>query len=1134
MTGSHRRIAVSLLSLTSLALVAMDPAQLQAERDPDLRLTALVKAHPDLGRGLDERHLLRAQRAEADGTDGSLTRLQQYFMGLRVLGGELILHEGAGAKVSAKADALSRDIFLHPQPTLEPREALAVSHFAVNPRFAYRTPPTVELVIVPITQSYPLVSAKKVTNAQDFEEVLLRHELAYLVHSEIEHEGETRHEDVLVHAHTGGVIRQWSTLHTATHDGVGKSEYSGTVALSTNSLTSGYELRDTRRAGNTTLNLAGSTTSSGTIYTAATDTWGDGANYVATNSSTSANGQTAAVDAHYGMQTTWDFYKNVLGRNGIDGTGRAASSRVHYGSGYDNAFWSDACFCMTYGDGSVFKTLTALDVAGHEMSHGVCVTTANLAYYGESGGLNEANSDIFGTMVEFYARGAGAAGSTVPDTGGNWTIGEQLATPSFPKPLRYMYKPSLDGSSPDAWSATLGNLDVHYSSGPMNRAFYFLSQGSSATASSTSYSSYLPTGMTGVGNDKAARIWWRTLSTRLTSTSNYLAARNGAIAAAGELYGANGAEVAAVWNAFAAINVGTAWKPTDTTAPTVSAKVSGTSGTLTFTATATDNVGVTRVDYYVDSTLKGSSTASPYTLTFDSTTATNGAHSLVAKAYDAAGNVGTSASVPFTLTNDLTAPVVSAKVTGSATSFTFTATATDNVGVTKVEYYVDGTLKGTATASPYTFAFTSTPLADGSHSLVAKAYDAAGNVGTSAAAAFTVTNPKDTTAPVVSAKVAGTSGTLTFTATATDNVGVTRVDYYVDGVLKGSATASPYTFAFISTALPNGNHALVAKAYDAAGNVGTSATVTFAIANDVTAPTVSAKVAGTSGTLTFTATATDNVGVARVDYYVDSILKGSATASPYTFAFVSTALPNGNHALVAKAYDAAGNVGTSATVTFTIANDVTAPTVSAKVTGTSATLTFTATATDNVGVTRVDYYVDGALKGSATASPYTSTFDSTTAANGSHTLVAKAYDAAGNVGTSATVTFTISNAPPSTTMNETESNDTVATANVIGSTITTVIGAISTGTDVDTFALTVLAGQTVQVTLTPPPGMLYGLNVVQGLSAQGLRTEPASTGKQTLTLQAPAHAVASMTFYLQVYSLNRQGSSAKYTISIKR
>ena len=159
--------------------------------------------------------------------------------------------------------------------------------------------------------------------------------------------------------------------------------------------------------------------------------------------------------------------------------------------------------------------------------------------------------------------------------------------------------------------------------------------------------------MTGIGNDKAARIWYRALTTYMTSSTNYAGARTAAISAAKDLYGAGSAEEQAVWNAFHGINVGAAWSggSTDTTAPTVSNTESGTSGTITFSATASDNVGVTKVEFYVDGVLKGTDTTSPYSMTLDSTTLANGTHTLTAKAYDAAGNVGTSTAVSFSVSN---------------------------------------------------------------------------------------------------------------------------------------------------------------------------------------------------------------------------------------------------------------------------------------------------------------------------------------------------------------------------------------------------------------------------------------------------------------------------------------------------
>jgi Zn-dependent metalloprotease len=122
-----------------------------------------------------------------------------------------------------------------------------------------------------------------------------------------------------------------------------------------------------------------------------------------------------------------------------------------------------------------------------------------------------------------------------------------------------MYKPSKDGASPDAWSSSLKRIDVHYSSGPNNRMFYFLSQGSNADKASDYYSKYLvkaPAAMTGIGLDKAYRIWFKANTTKFTSSTNYADARAKMIEAAQELYGKTSKEATAVTRAFAAINVG--------------------------------------------------------------------------------------------------------------------------------------------------------------------------------------------------------------------------------------------------------------------------------------------------------------------------------------------------------------------------------------------------------------------------------------------------------------------------------------------------------------------------------------------------------------------------------------------------
>ena len=525
-----RLAATALLVVPGLSARQVEnPLADEARRHMDARVFQL---------GLTRDHGFATKNVFQEATGEAHVRLHQLYKGVRVFEGESIVHLRGGV-VADRTDALVRGLNLNVAPTLGASEALASAHQALAPKGAYAYAPTSELVVATVTREVETLRGTR---------SLTQPVLAYHIHTELENGVDgTRHTDFLVDAHSGAVLESWNSLHTAGTTGTGRSQYNGTVTLNTNQNGTTYELYDTTRgAGVKTYNLNHATTGTGTLYTDADNTWGDGANYVEGSSTTADNGQTAGVDAHFGVQTTWDMFKNVFGRNGIDGAGTATYSRVHYSNSYDNAFWSDSCFCMTYGDGNTFKTLTSMDVAGHEMTHGVTSRTANLTYRGESGGLNESISDIFGTLAEFYR---GSTASTIPATGGNWTIGEQLRT----TPLRYMYKPSLDGASKDAWSKTLGRLDVHYSSGPMNRCFYFLSQG---TGTGNYASTYLPGGMTGIGNDKAGRIIYKALTAYMTSSTNYAGAKTACLNAAVALgYPAGSPEYTAVVNAFKAINV---------------------------------------------------------------------------------------------------------------------------------------------------------------------------------------------------------------------------------------------------------------------------------------------------------------------------------------------------------------------------------------------------------------------------------------------------------------------------------------------------------------------------------------------------------------------------------------------------
>ncbi|GGK50849.1 M4 family metallopeptidase [Streptomyces flaveus] len=480
---------------------------------------ATTETADEIGLGAKEKLVVRDVIKNADGT--THTRYERTYGGLPVLGGDLVIHESKSGKTegvtrATKADIKVTDVTPDIAKSAAEKQALKAAQAEGSKKSAADKAPR---KVIWAASGKPALAYETVVGG-------------------FQHDGTPQELHVITDATTGEKLYEWEAIQT----GTGHSQYSGDVTIGTSQSGSTYQLNDPTRGANKTYNLNRGTSGTGTLFTDADDTWGTGA---------ASNAQTAAVDAHFGAQVTWDFYKNVLGRSGIRNDGKAAYSRVHYGNAYVNAFWSDGCFCMTYGDGAGnAKPLTSIDVAGHEMTHGVTSNTAGLNYSGESGGLNEATSDIFGTAVEFYA----ANSSDV----GDYLIGEKIDINGDGTPLRYMDKPSKDGDSADAWSSSLGGLDVHHSSGPANHFFYLLSEGSGTkTINGVTYNSPTSNGstITGIGRDKAVQIWYKALTEYMTSTTKYTGARTATLSAASDLYGSTSTEYKAVQAAWAAVNV---------------------------------------------------------------------------------------------------------------------------------------------------------------------------------------------------------------------------------------------------------------------------------------------------------------------------------------------------------------------------------------------------------------------------------------------------------------------------------------------------------------------------------------------------------------------------------------------------
>ncbi|AXA92628.1 M4 family metallopeptidase [Massilia sp. YMA4] len=627
----------------SLMAAPAEPMNATAKANLENRLAARRAAA-----GLDDEHGYKITVQHPGEAGTRIARAQHTFKGLRIFGSDsVIVTDDNGEVVSESASNRRQGLSSSraavaagmgvPDVTASVSQEDVINSVVkrVAPVGVHRWKPEAELLIYPVMKTVRVAAAANkpefALNALDVEEVVDRYELAYLVKTRMASGSKLVYRDSIVNAKTGAVIAEWDALQTVI--GQGKSQYNGTVPINTTLSGSTYQMLDTSRGtggkyGGMAITNANHSSANapnpGQIYTNSTNTWGDGQQYIPGGSTTNANGQTAAVNALWGLMNTYDTMKNVVGWRSLDGNNTATYIAVHVDNNYDNAFFDPSCKCMYIGDGSSFKNLGSIDVIGHEMGHGVTDATSNLVYSGESGGLNESNSDIQGEATEAYAR-AGGTGTTIPSTGNDWVMGAEISKTGTP--LRYMYKPSKDGSSPNAWSTSLKNIDVHYSSGPNNRMFYFLANGSSATTTSDYYSQYLtqsPKNMTGIGTDKAFRIWFKANTTKFTSSTNYADARNKVLQAAEELYGVGSKEATAVKRAYAAINVGTD-VPESGTGTGVSITTQPASITVAPGATASFTVGASggtspySYKWYKNGTLVSGATAATYSFTAQST-----------------------------------------------------------------------------------------------------------------------------------------------------------------------------------------------------------------------------------------------------------------------------------------------------------------------------------------------------------------------------------------------------------------------------------------------------------------------------------------------------------------------------------
>ncbi|MFI8706810.1 M4 family metallopeptidase [Bacillus sp. NPDC077411] len=455
--------------------------------------------------------------------EATVVRLQQMYEGVPVWGSTQVAHIGKDGVLKVVSGTVAPDLDkkeqLKNKNKIDGKQAIeaAQKDLGLNPK--YEVEPAADLFVY-----------------QNGEETIY----AYVVKLNFL-DPEPGNYYYFIEADNGKVLNKYNTIHNANTEnnapiqpvtgtnkvGTGKGVLGDTKSINTTLSRSSYYLQDnTHGATIYTYDAKNRTTLPGTL-------WAD------TDNIFNATRDAAAVDAHYYAGVTYDYYKKTFNRNSYNDAGAPLKSTVHYGRNYNNAFWNGSQ--MVYGDGDGYTFIPfsgGIDVVGHELTHAVTEYSSNLIYQNESGALNEAFSDIFGTLIEY-------ADNRNPD----WEVGEDIYTPGTAgDALRSMSDPTKY-DDPDHYSkrytGTSDNGGVHTNSGIINKAAYLLANGGT----------HYGVTVNGIGKDKVGAIYYRANTVYLTESATFSQARAGLVQAAADLYGANSAEVAAVKQSYDAVGV---------------------------------------------------------------------------------------------------------------------------------------------------------------------------------------------------------------------------------------------------------------------------------------------------------------------------------------------------------------------------------------------------------------------------------------------------------------------------------------------------------------------------------------------------------------------------------------------------
>jgi len=461
-------------------------------------------------------------------------RLRQSYQGVDVWDANFIVHSKAG-KVEAINGKMYPEITSTNTASLSEQQALESALKCMNAEHYKWQSPGMEQLIKhntgnPNATYYPkgqLVLLPAANNTH-------RYTFMFNIYAD----KPLKRSEVFVDAQNGDILQENDKIYESDTVGSAVTKYLGLKKITTDLFAeSNFRLRESGRGdGIETYNLMQGTDNAAAVDFTDEDNFWNNVNVAQDE---------IATDGHFGAEMTYDYFKLMHGRNSIDDAGFKLISYVHYDVNYANAFWDGQE--MTYGDGdNTYSPFTAMDICGHEITHGLTEFTANLTYAYESGALNEGYSDIFGVMVEFY-------GDTLSS---DWLMGEDIGQVirSMSNPGQYQNPDTYQGNN---WATGGGdNGGVHTNSGVIDYWFYLASQGGNGTNDNNDVYS-----VAAMGRDKAAAVSYRTLTAYLIADAQYEDARFYSIQSAKELYGDCSPEVQTVTNAFYAVGVGNAFTP---------------------------------------------------------------------------------------------------------------------------------------------------------------------------------------------------------------------------------------------------------------------------------------------------------------------------------------------------------------------------------------------------------------------------------------------------------------------------------------------------------------------------------------------------------------------------------------------